>query len=182
MCPNKSWVIMKRKIIEATILALSSIDSVRLLRSERGYQGRLFCELQSALDSSGIISEDIILEMEYQKSNRHSMTQRPDIILHVPIEVSGAQIHENNFAVWALKLQASEKKAIEDFIKLDKIFSILKYPIGFFININSERYYLECYQGNYPNQIIAFAIYLKNGSISLKQASIQNNSIIEKSL
>lgn len=179
---HKVSVIMDQQLIKATIDAIKSINSVRLFKSERGYQGRLFCELQFALDSCGIISEDIILEMEYQKSHRHSLTQRPDIILHVPTEISRAEVHENNFAVWALKRQASQERAIGDFIKLDEMFSILQYPIGFYININSKRHYLECYQGNYPDRIIAFAVYLNNGDISLKEASIQNNSIIEKSL
>ncbi len=60
----------------------------------------------------------------------------PDIILHIPTEVSGVGVYENNFAVWALKREATKKGAIEDFKKLDKMFRDLSYPVGFFININ----------------------------------------------
>ena len=127
---------MEKQIIDATIVALKSINHIRLFKSERGFQGRLFCKLLSIFDSYDIISDDLILEMEYQKSSRHSMKQRPDIILHIPTEVSGVGVYENNFAVWALKREATKKGAIEDFKKLDKMFRDLSYPVGFFININ----------------------------------------------
>jgi nucleoside-diphosphate-sugar epimerase len=44
------------------------------------------------------------LEQEYQKgTSSHGTTQRPDIIIHVPVEHSGARITENNYVVYALK-------------------------------------------------------------------------------
>jgi len=171
---------MKQQIIDTTIDALNSINHIRLFKSERGFQGRLFCELQSILDSSGIVPEDSILEMEYQKSSRHSTKQRPDIILHIPTEVSGEEVYKNNFAVWALKREATKKGAIEDFEKLDKMSRDLSYPIGFFININSDRHHLENYKGDYPDRIIAFAVRLNSGIVSLKQASILNDKVLER--
>jgi hypothetical protein len=41
--------------------------------------------------------------MEYQKSARQGLAQRPDIVFHIPAEVSGAAVTENNYEVWALK-------------------------------------------------------------------------------
>lgn len=43
-----------------------------------------------------------ILEMEYQKSSRHGLGQRPDIVFHIPAEHSRESVQANNFAVWAL--------------------------------------------------------------------------------
>jgi hypothetical protein len=52
---------------------------------------------------------------------RSDLTQRPDIVLHVPAEESRAEIDENNFAVWALKRHASNARALSDFKKLDEM-------------------------------------------------------------
>ena len=167
-------------IIEATIDALRSVSHIRLFSSERGYQGRLFCALQAALDDHGILNDELILEMEYQKSpRRHQIGQRPDIILHVPTEISGAAVYENNYAVWALKLQGSPARAREDFDKLDEMFEHLGYPLGFFINIDSDAHHLRCYTGQYSNRLLAFAVRLNNGNVSIKQAQWIDNQVIE---
>lgn len=123
---------MDERIVEATIRALSVVNHVRFFKSERGYQGRFFCELEAFLYEYGVLSDSTILEMEYQKTTQHGTSQRPDIILHIPVEASGAAVGENNFAVWALKHRASAFKAQEDFGKLDEMFEYLCYPLGIF--------------------------------------------------
>jgi len=49
--------------------------------------------------------------MEYQKSARHGLAQRPDTVFHITAEVSGAPVTESNYAVWALKLSATVREA-----------------------------------------------------------------------
>ncbi len=100
-----------------------------------------------------------IVELEYQKSRRHHMEQRPDIIFHVPTEYSGATPMENNYAVWALKRQADNEDAMDDFAKLDQMFEQLHYPLGFFINIESQTDKLEAYNGRYPDRLIGIAVW-----------------------
>ena len=110
---------INERIIEATICALKQVRNIRYFRSERGYQGEFFCGLNNALLEMGVLGGDLILEMEYQKvQEHHSMTQRPDIILHIPTEISQSAARENNIAVWALKRQANIKDSQADFDKL----------------------------------------------------------------
>ena len=90
-------------IVSATDQALRTVAVPRFLRTERGFQGRFYCALQEALERLGVLRNGHILEMEYQKSARHGMSQRPDIVLHIPAEDAGSDVRENNLAVWALK-------------------------------------------------------------------------------
>lgn len=172
----------KKTLINATIRSLSLITTPRLFRTERGYQGEFFCALQNILKEQGIIDGDIILEMEYQKSQRHGIHQRPDIILHVPAEISRANVSENNFAVWALKHRSSQKSALEDFRKLDEMFDVLEYPLGFFINIDSARHYFDEYKGDFVDRLVAFAVQLCEDGVSIKMAYWNNNAIAEVDL
>jgi hypothetical protein len=94
-------------IKDATDSALRMVDAPRFLRTERGFQGRFYCALQKTLEERGLLQGERILEMEDQKSTRHGLAQRPDIILHVPAEGSNAPVFENNVAVWALKRKAA---------------------------------------------------------------------------
>jgi hypothetical protein len=87
------------EIVAVTDEALRQVAEPRFLRTERGFQGRFYCALQKLLHENGLLPEGRILQMEYQKSARHNMHQRPDILLHVPAEESGAGVAENNFAV-----------------------------------------------------------------------------------
>lgn len=113
---------MREEIIESTISALGTISAPRFFKSERGYQGIFYCKLYEEFESHGLVNEDLIVEMEYQKSARHGLSQRPDIIFHIPVEHSGGDIVENNYAVWSLKARANEEAAQEDFEKLDEMF------------------------------------------------------------
>src|SRR5437870_801261 len=136
---------MEDKIIKATIEALKCVKQERFFRTERGYQGRFYCGLQTALDRYGILNNETILEMEYQKSSRHGVTQRPDIIIHKPAELYCSSVQKDNLAVFALKHQASVNEAKEDFVKLDEMIEKLHYKKGIFINIDSSLHHLDNY-------------------------------------
>lgn len=103
--------LMRGKLIKATTDAIKAVDAARFFQTERGFHGRFYCKLQENPDSSGMMTNGRILEMEYQKSRRHGMMQRPDIVFDVPVENSGEAVCKNNFAVWALKHRASPSKA-----------------------------------------------------------------------
>lgn len=171
---------MKEIIITSTIDAFRSITQKRFFKTERGYQGKFYCMLQPVLESKGIITESCFLEMEYQKRfNPHRTKQRPDIILHIPTEVSNESEIKNNFAVWALKYNGKCNDAINDFKKLDLMFQELDYPLGFFINIGSDKHWLDNYRGQFPDRITAFAVRLTNGLVHITQANIDKGRIIE---
>jgi hypothetical protein len=168
-------------IVNATIIALRDIRNPRLFKSERGYQGELYCKLRTILDDQHILNEDRILEMEYQKVvGRHGTDQRPDIILHVPQELRRADLSEYNFAVWALKKAATPAKAKEDFENMDLMFDLLGYPLGIFINISSEAHQLQHYAGKHRTQIIAFAVSLKENKVVITHAWWENDNACEK--
>jgi hypothetical protein len=115
--------------------------------------------------------------MEYQKSTRHDTSQRPDIVYHIPKEVSGASVWENNFAVWALKHSASAAGAEEDFGKLDEMCVRLRYPLIVFLNVCSSKTRLDSYQGNYHQRIHAFAIPGPKGS-TLRYSYFKKGKIV----
>jgi hypothetical protein len=158
------------RILEATVEALNTVAEPRFFRTERGYHGRFYCMLQAALDRRGLLDDGAILEMEYQKSERHKLNQRPDIIFHVPAEESGASVTANNFAVFALKWRASRAEAMEDFRKLDEICDRLGYPLAIFINVASERTHREHYAGQYDSRLRTFGVVLENGTPRVVQA------------
>lgn len=158
---------MNDVLIEATIQAVCSIANPRLFKTERGYQGEFYCKLQHILKTKNIVNGVCILEMEYQKASRHGTRQRPDILLHVPTELSKAKVTENNYAMWALKLMADSKQANDDYEKLGIMMKRLKYPLGFFINIATKAHHLEQYRGHFPGRIIAIAVSLHKGIIEV---------------
>ncbi|MES2181534.1 MAG: hypothetical protein V4493_05490 [Pseudomonadota bacterium] len=120
---------------------------------------------QQQLDKEGLLVDGAILEMEYQKSARHGMGQRPDIIFHIPVEHSNAVVSANNYAVWALKRRASIEDALADFDKLNQMFNYLHYPIGFFINIDTKDPMQHYYSGEYQKQLFSVAVCLDNSKI-----------------
>jgi hypothetical protein len=176
-------MIINKYIIDATIVALKLVRNVRYFRTERGYQGEFFCNLKMALFERGIIIDDLILEMEYQKTrDQHYTGQRPDIILHIPTELSGATVHENNVSVWALKRRATIREAQSDFDKLDEMFETLDYDLGFFINIDSDFHCLELYEGNFKNRLFAFAVRLERNKPFIKHAYFSNGKVKEEKI
>lgn len=148
---------MRDALIRATQAAIRQVDHLRFFATERGFHGRFYCALQTQLDQEGILTDGRILEMEYQKSGRHGLTQRPDIVLHVPAE-AGRSVRDNNFAVWALKFRADEGDARDDFRKLNEMFEHLRYPCGFFINIDSTDPKFRHYTGAFPDRVLALAV------------------------
>jgi hypothetical protein len=151
---------MSNQIVAATDEALRQVDAPRFLRTERGFQGEFYCALRRTLDRRGLLQGGRILEMEYQKSARHGMSQRPDIVLHVPAEESGAGVADNNFAVWALKRCATAGEAEEDFAKLDEMFEHLHYPLGIFVNIDAKNLFAASYHGRFPERLRTVAVWL----------------------
>ena len=165
---------MQDIIITATVESIKKITSPRYFKSERGYQGAFYCNLFNELEQHGLLDEDRILEQEYQKSARHGLGQRPDIIFHIPVEHSGAEINENNYSVWALKANASKVSALEDFDKLEEMIYHLKYPLGIFININSTDNHIEHYVGKLHGNIIGFSVMLNENEVKIKKSWFEN--------
>jgi len=163
-------------------MAMKQIALPRFFKSERGYQGIFYCKLYKEFKKCGIVNEDCIIEMEYQKSARHRIYQRPDIILHIPVEHSGAVPTDNNFAVWALKARANKAAALEDFEKLNQMFTYLNYEIGFFVNIGNDFHHLNNYNGKFQDRLICFAVKLQNGNAIIKQAYFNNHDLIERNI
>src|SRR5271167_3840878 len=152
-------------IISATDEALYAVSEPRFLRTERGFHGRFYCALQQALEKRGVLEGGRILEMEYQKSARHGMSQRPDIVLHIPAEESGAAVYENNAAVWALKRHATENDARTDFDKLDEMLGVLHYELGIFVNIDSGEDFAASYRGAFPDRVFTVAVSVDGGKV-----------------
>lgn len=149
---------MRDSLIAATDAALLAVTEDRFLQTERGYQGRFYCALQVELDRYGLLKEPTILEMEYQKSaRRHRIRQRPDIILHIPAEITGS-VTVGNLAVWALKRRASAKDAADDYEKLEEMHRSLNYPWGCFVNIDSTEANPIAYSDVLPSGFSSVAV------------------------
>lgn len=161
---------MREALIVATEVAIRSVDAARFFQTERGFHGRFYCALQAELDRVGLIVNGAILEMEYQKSARHCLGQRPDIIFHIPTEHSGAGVITNNFAVWALKRRSTIAEARDDFGKLDQMFNALEYPLGFFVNIDATDPMREHYMGIHGTRLVAVAAQLAGAQVNLHWA------------
>ena len=162
---------MRQKLITATDRAIRAVDAIRFYQTERGFHGRFYCALHAELDRAELIGNGAILEMEYQKSSRHGIGQRPDIVFHVPSEHSGASITANNFAVWALKRQATASDARDDFDKLDQMFRELEYPLGFFVNIDAEDPMYSHYLGAYGARLLTVSAQLSGTQVAIQWAS-----------
>ncbi len=174
---------MENEIIDATIDAMKLIVHKRFFQTERGYQGAFCSSLEKELDKRKILNDEIILEMEYQKSERHGMSQRPDIVLHVPTDkIHVLSKNVGNYAVFAFKHQASKKDAIEDFDKLDEMFWKLDYQLGIFISVNSNNHCLEFYNGRYKSKIHCFGVWLENNTVKITRAYWENDKELKTGL
>jgi hypothetical protein len=163
-----SEISMEDKILSATGEALRSVSEERFFRTERGYHGRFYCVLQSELDRRGLLHGGAILEMEYQKSAPHNTRQRPDIVFHVPTEYSGAEVRQNNFAVFALKRRATARDAEDDFRRLDEMCERLDYPLAIFINVDSEQTFDSQYRGLFRERLHTFSVLLIDGEVQVR--------------
>lgn len=153
---------MREGLVRATDAAIRAVAHPRFFDTELSFHGAFYHSLQTQLNQSEIQPAGSILEIEHQKSGRHGIRQRPDIILHVPA-VHGVSVKDNNHAVWALKWRASVKKAKADFVLLDEMFEELNYPLGFFVNIGSMDPMLQHYGGKHRDRIVAVATTYGNG-------------------
>jgi hypothetical protein len=157
---------MKMKIIRCTEDCLPLITSPRFYRNERGYAAELNRLIRPRLEQSGLMISGRITEIEAQKRRKvHKTRQRPDLILHIPVETSGAMPNMNNVVVWAFKVNATKSEAKSDFKKLDEMFSHLHYPLGFFVNIAGTEDMLEEYNGNFNERLVGVAVRLENGIV-----------------
>lgn len=149
--------------------SLKAINKKRFFFTERGYQGRLLSELDKRLKIKKIFPGDIVVEQEYQKTlEKHRINLRPDIIIHVPYR---DKIHHSrrygNYVVIQLKLNASKKRATEDFEKLNSMFdkNKLDYSLGIFLNINSDKTFFNSYSGDYKDRLHCFAVKLSDNKV-----------------
>ena len=171
-------------VIEIVIEALKEVNNPRFFKTERGYQGRFACAMYEVMDNKEIFPDDTILEEEYQKRlKEHGTIQRPDIIVHIPTEISGsADRSKNNFAVFAFKKNANSEKATEDFDKLDIMFKKLGYPLGIFINIGALHTHIDEYKGDYKERLHFFSVVLKNVELKIVHAYFKNGQIEQQSV
>jgi len=161
-----------KRLVTITYQAITQVKHPRFWETERGFHGEFHAVLREILISERIVGYlGPILEQEYQKSRHHGISQRPDTILHLPAKQWGLRRQEGNFAVWALKHRSLETEAREDFQRLDEMFTKLKYPLGFFINIGSQRTFENIYRGDYAKRVHCISCCLNaDGTLSLSHA------------
>ena len=141
--------------------SLASITAPRYYETERGFQGELYAEMRNRLGDS-ILPPGAQLEQEYQKTLcAHGLDIRPDIIIHEPFdERRHAARHAGNHAVIELKLAASKRAASKTFESLVAMIDVLHYPLGIFVNINSDVTFTEQIPMTYEDRIVCFAVLL----------------------
>jgi hypothetical protein len=167
--------------VRATVSALKAVRDARFLATERGFHGAFYCELRTALRRRRLLGDGRILEMEYQKSARQGIRQRPDIILHIPADIRGTTVRENNFAVWALKRAATEQEAREDFAKLDQMCITLCYPLALFVNVAATQTHLAQYLGPFRERIHGLATPVLGG-LTLKHSYFVEGELREEEI
>ena len=169
-------------IIELIINALKNITVHRYYKTERGFVAEFYRTLSKELEVHHIFPEHTILETEVQKraSDHYGITQRPDLLIHIPIETGLINnANENNFVNFAFKLNGKLRKIRKDFEKLEQMFQNLNYEMGVFININAfPNTYLEKYEGNFKSRIHEFSIRLnEDNSVEIVYAFYKGNKI-----
>jgi hypothetical protein len=166
--------------IDITIAAIKHITIRRFHNSERAFASELSRYLNEE-DLLSLYPAHTIIEPEAQKNERahHCVTQRPDIIVHIPIEEGLTEhAYDGNFIVYALKREATEAKAREDFNKLNEMFDVLHYPLGIFINIGGyPDSMLRLYRGNYKNSVHELSIRLVGNHVDVQHSYFENGII-----
>lgn len=155
------------EIVNRTIAALRQIIAPRYFNTERGFVPEFYCHLKRQLEQVDLFPVQTILETEVQKNRiaHHNLTQRPDLVIHIPVETGSThESNENNFVVFAFKLGGNPSEVQSDYKKLDQMFKDLNYEIGIFINIGAyPKTYLNSYKGNFTNRIHELSIATENG-------------------
>ncbi len=153
--------------------ALLAFSCPRFFETERGFQGQLLIELDKRIK----LKPQVIVEQEYQKSSKlHGLTIRPDIIIHepfVPLRHSCRNI--GNAAVIELKMKANIADAIADFQSLESMINVLRYPVGIFVNINSNETHSNLVPDSIKGRVVCFTISLLDGKACVLK-SISNRS------
>jgi hypothetical protein len=106
--------------LETLLSAINHIREPRLFLTERGYQGQLLVEFDKLLEGERDSIARPLVEQEYQKTaDKHGITLRPDIIVHIPFErgVSPTRQHDNHLVI-LLNLAAKKKKPRKILISL----------------------------------------------------------------
>ena len=169
------------EIIDQTIAALKQINVPRYFTTERAFVTEFHHHLRNKIEDIELFPPETILETEVQKRNKDhfGVTQRPDLLIHIPIETGLTDNpDENNFVVYAFKRNGSLKPVRNDFKKLDIMFEKLNYNLGIFINIGAyPRSYLHIYQGSYKERIHEITNILVDGNVYVKHACFQNNEV-----
>lgn len=161
-------------IFELIISALRNIVVSRYYTTERGFVGEFYTTLKNELKGKQLFPEKTILELEVQKRSldHYGVTQRPDLLIHIPIETGLTKNpNENNFVNFAFKLNGKSRRVQEDYTKLDQMFQRLNYQTGVFINIGAfPNIFLQSYNGKFKNRIHEFSIRLNEGSVEINHA------------
>lgn len=170
-------------IIQQTINAIQNIKVPRFFNTERGFVNKFSHFLELEIENNNPFPENTIVEAEVQKRlNAHyGIRQRPDLLIHIPIETGLTEnANENNFVVYAFKLKGVHSIVNEDFAKLDEMFEGLNYEVGIFINIGSyPNSFLENYNGNYKERIHEFSVNLSEEyNVEILHAYFNNNELI----
>ena len=149
------------KLLEAIRDSLAEITASRFYETERGFQGELIAELRKRLTDS-VLPERAILEQEYQKRLKtHGLDIRPDIIIHEPFDQTRHSNRQSgNHAVFELKRRAAEVGASQAFDSLGKMLQVLDYPIGIFVNIDSDATFSASVPKDFQDRIVCFAVRL----------------------
>lgn len=151
--------------------SLQAVITPRFFETERGYQGALVAELSSRIRDLVIADEGALVEQEYQKTFRqHGLAIRPDIIIHAPFDQERhADRKQGNFAVFELKRRATEAQARGDFQSLLAMMHSLNYPIGIFVNVDSNKTYVDVAPRPPAGRLIVFAVTLRDGAVCLTE-------------
>jgi hypothetical protein len=170
------------EFITLVIEAIRQITTPRYFNTERGYVGEFYLHLGNLLRNNAMFPEHAILETEVQKrvSDHYGVRQRPDLLVHIPIE-TGLTINanENNFVVFAFKQKANRRRALNDFDNLNEMFLALNYEKGIFINIKGyPRIFLDYYTGNYRERIHELSIGRgEDFLVNIKYSYFENGEI-----
>jgi len=176
MAKSREFQLIKQMVLTS----LYEISSSRFFNTERGFQGRFLIAFNKQLEKREIFPEGTIIEEEYQKSKKlHEIKQRPDLVVHVPIESSpSSNRKENNFIVFAFKLDGNKAKVLKDFENLDEMINKLHYKTGIFININSLNSFLADYNGPNKDKLQEFCIRQLEGKLKIRYAYFVEGKIM----
>lgn len=157
-------------LVQTTRDAMHAIKTPRFFETERGYQGELLAEIRKRLPEIRGVSEDAVVEQEFQKRTAtHGLRLRPDLVIHVPFDNERhSSRREGNYICFELKLRATEPQASEAYRNLAQLMRALNYPLGIFININSSQTYISSAPKE-SGQFFAFAVTLQGSDVKIHE-------------